>query len=50
MTFDPQSNVVNLPEISAAPTAELAELRDSVRNEGLLAYYVALSVTNLGME
>ena len=47
---DPHSNEVFMPNMESAGSMEMAELRDMVNNEGLLAYYVALSVTDLGTE
>ena len=42
-------NVI-LPNLCSSACGDLAELRDAVRNEGLLAYYVAMATTDLGTE
>ena len=41
---------VNLPTLDTSASEELAELRDAVKNEGLLAYYISMSITDLGTE
>lgn len=47
---DPSSGDLILPDLEGAAHVELAELRDAVKNEGLLAYYVAMSITDMGTE
>ena len=39
-----------LPDLTSSGERELADLRDAVKYEGLLAYYVAMCVTSIGME
>ena len=47
---DPVSGDLILPDLDTTVSVELAELKDAVRNEGLLAYYVSLCLTNTGTE
>ena len=46
----PDSDDLVLPDLTSASERELAELRDTVKYEGLLAYYVAMSLTSVGTE
>ena len=39
-----------LPDLTSSGERELADLRDAVKYEGLLAYYVAMCVTSIGTE
>ena len=48
--IDPVTKKAMTPDLSSASDVSLSELRDSVKNEGLLAYYIALCVTDLGTE
>ncbi len=41
---------VVLPDLTSTTEHELAELRDAVKYEGKLAYYVALCLTSIGSE
>ncbi len=41
---------VTLPNLDSASNGDLAELRDTVKNEGLLAYYVAMAITDIATE
>ena len=41
---------VTLPNLDSSACEELTELRDAAKNEGLLAYYVAMTTTDLGTE
>ncbi len=45
-----QGDDVILPDLTSSSERELAELRDAVKNEGTLAYYVALCLTSIGTE
>ncbi len=51
---DPASGELVLPNLEYAATAvavpELMELKEAARNEGLLAYYIILSITDTGTE
>ena len=47
---DPSRGDLILPNLDSASCVKLAELRDAVKNEGLLAYYVAMSITDIGTE
>ena len=46
----PGSEELVLPDLTSSSERELADLRDSVKYEGLLAYYVALCLTSIGTE
>ena len=46
----PGSDHVILPDLTSTAERELADLRDSVKYEGLLAYYVAMCITSVGSE
>ena len=46
----PGSDDLTLPDLTSSSERELAELRDSVKNEGLVAYYVAMCITSIGTE
>ena len=50
LRLTPDSDDLVLPDLTSASERELAELRDSVKYEGLLAYYVAMSLTSVGTE
>ena len=50
VTFNPISKDVTMPDLSSTTCDDLADLRDAVTNEGILAYYVALCVSDLGTE
>ena len=50
LRLTPDSDDLVLPDLTSASERELAELRDSVKYEGLLAYYVAMSLTSIGTE
>ena len=50
LRLTPDSDELVLPDLSCANERELAELRDAVKYEGLLAYYVAMSLTSIGTE
>jgi hypothetical protein len=39
-----------LPDLTNSGERELADLRDAVKYEGLLAYYVAMCITSIGTE
>ena len=39
-----------LPDLTSTAERELADLRDAVKYEGLLAYYVAMCITSIGTE
>ena len=39
-----------LPDLTSTGERELADLRDAVKYEGLLAYYVAMCITSIGTE
>ena len=39
-----------LPDLTSTAERELADLRDAVKYEGLLAYYVAMCITSVGTE
>ena len=41
---------VVLPDLTSSSERELADLRDAVKYEGHLAYYVAMCVTSVGTE
>lgn len=46
----PGSDHVILPDLTSTAERELADLRDSVKYEGLLAYYTAMCITSVGSE
>ena len=44
------SGEIVLPNLTSSSERELADLRDAVKNEGLLASYIALCLSSLGAE
>ena len=48
--LSPDSDSLVLPDLTSASERELAELRDAVKYEGKIAYYVALCLTSIGTE
>ena len=43
-------NEIILPDLTSTGERELADLRDAVKYEGLVAYYVAMCITSIGTE
>ena len=41
---------VTLPNLDSSSNRDLAELRDALKNGGLLAYYVTMAITDIGTE
>ncbi len=50
VTRTSQGDDIILPNLTSSSERELADLRDAVKNEGTLAYYVALCLTSIGTE
>lgn len=50
VTFNPVTKDVTLPDLRNTASPDLSDLRDAVSSEGLLAYYIAMNITDIGTE